>query len=272
VLAEDACFCLGRLEVPLKKMGDLILSALVDVEVDRRIDVNNLFLYRYQTRGSVSQHHSGLADRPRLTLPRCFLDLARRRRCKDGRDRIYGMLGLIPGADMLPDYSLSLKQVYINLAAAALRSGDFSIFHVCSLEHVDHSMPSYVSGIKNPDYTGIPRDSHFRVPFRAGLNRQIGFDIDANGYLCLMGIRIDVVQTRLDLTQQLESFGEYYKRVMTYLLPGPDESLAWQKDLEATTYLVEGHSYTFGPGTRRPIYTGQTWFKVISRTLLMDDP
>ncbi|KAJ4336351.1 hypothetical protein N0V87_005502 [Didymella glomerata] len=113
VLAEDACFCLGHLEVPLRKMEGIIIGALVESEDVRRHGLDSLFTYRDQIRGSGPEYRRPAENIP-LTLARCFLGLARRRQCKDGRDRIYGMHGLLPDND----FSHKLKSVgdYYKLA------------------------------------------------------------------------------------------------------------------------------------------------------------
>jgi hypothetical protein len=65
----------------------------------------------------------GLAyQKPRIET---VLDLARKANVKDPRDKVYGMLGLLPPAlsvKIQPNYSLSKEQVYIQFATALLES------------------------------------------------------------------------------------------------------------------------------------------------------
>jgi hypothetical protein len=53
------------------------------------------------------------------------LDLARKAKAKDPRDKIYGLLGLLPAylADFIePDYSKPIEQVYMEFAIQVLRA------------------------------------------------------------------------------------------------------------------------------------------------------
>jgi hypothetical protein len=271
VLAEDACFCLGHLEVPLRKMDEIIIGALIESEDVRRHGLGSLFTYRDQIRGSGPEYRRHAENIP-LTLARCFLGLARRRQCKDGRDRIYGMHGLLPDNGMLPDYSLSLKQVYVNFAAATLRSGDFSVLHACSLNFADPGMPSYIPGLANPNYTGIARDDFFRDrPFRAGLDRQTGFDTDETGYIHLKGTCVDIVHNTLDFSHKLKSVGDYYKLAETHIAAWSEECLTSQEDLELNKGLLERPLGYSRPQVCHILYAHNTRSSVISRTLFMVD-
>lgn len=178
--------------------GVLVDGIFIGVE---KPDIFLLFQYRKLVQGSLAEELD-----LHLSLARCFLDLARRRQCKDGRDRIYGMLSIIPDAGVLPDYSLSLKQVYMNFVSATLGSGDFSIPHACSIDRADPSMPSYVPSLEVPDYTGVPKDTFFDCrPFRAGSDRHAGVEMNEEGNMTLNGIHIDTGQGNLDFNEKLKS-------------------------------------------------------------------
>ena len=86
-----------------------------------------------------------------------MLDLSRKAKTTDPRDKVYGLMGLMPSevADRIqPDYSLTLGEVYISFAKAWITAS-------CSLELLEQctspntSLPSWV-----PDWTNT---NHFRL-------------------------------------------------------------------------------------------------------------
>lgn len=78
------------------------------------------------------------------TLIGCFLGLACRRLCGNDRDRIYGMLGLVEGPGINPDYALSSRQVFADFVTKSLTSGEFWILHACRISSSNFRLPSYV--------------------------------------------------------------------------------------------------------------------------------
>jgi hypothetical protein len=81
-----------------------------------------------------------------------ILDLGRRARVKDPRDKVYGLLGLLPDdlADQIsPDYDLTYEKVYVQFATVMIESYKSMdpIFSWCSFD-ASASSPSWV-----PDWT-----------------------------------------------------------------------------------------------------------------------
>lgn len=60
-----------------------------------------------------------------MTMTELFLDLTRQRDCRDGRDRIYGLLGSAPNMGIAPDYTLNLTTVFSDFTSRFLESEDF---------------------------------------------------------------------------------------------------------------------------------------------------
>jgi hypothetical protein len=88
------------------------------------------------------------------------LFVAGRRRCTDPRDVVYGLLELIrqPSSSvnedpMIPDYSLSVRQVYVDWALRTLRQfGDLRLLGYASKGVFDFLRASGLSGEQNPDF------------------------------------------------------------------------------------------------------------------------
>jgi hypothetical protein len=123
------------------------------------------------------------------------LDLARRAKAKDPRDKIYGLLGLLPGylADFMePDYSKSIDQVYMEFAIQMLRAS-------CSLDEIlswcryagSCGLPSWV-----PDWNQ-PFVRHHLQWFRnrrASGEKISSWSLSAGGQeLSCIGCQVDVI-------------------------------------------------------------------------------
>lgn len=97
VLAKNATFCLGPLEVSSYSLTTIAL----DSECMSAQDIRLLIHHRYQM----------MSKQSRLTLGQYFLNLARSRDCKDDRDRVNALLGIAEDTGITPDYSMSLQKV-----------------------------------------------------------------------------------------------------------------------------------------------------------------
>lgn len=65
-----------------------------------------------------------------------YMHQLRRRSCKDDRDRVFALLGLLPestGLNLHPDYSKTVAEVYTELAAAQLRLGNIGVLYDAGL-------------------------------------------------------------------------------------------------------------------------------------------
>ena len=130
VLAQDVVFQFGSTELPVETMVSIVKRYLdeanrakgsstpVKFNFMTSVLVYDLFRCREQVQNARVIH-----ARP-LTLSQCFLDLALPRRCKDPRDRIYGMLGLASELAIVPDYTLSVEGVYLDFIFRTVSLGD----------------------------------------------------------------------------------------------------------------------------------------------------
>ena len=65
-----------------------------------------------------------------------YMHQLRRRSCKDDRDRVFALQGLLPestGLNLHPDYSKTVAEVYTELAAAQLRLGNIGVLYDAGL-------------------------------------------------------------------------------------------------------------------------------------------
>lgn len=111
---------------------------------------------------------------PWMTPAQSFIDLACRRDCKDDRDRIYAMLGIVEDTGIQPNYTLTRNDPFSGFVSKSLASGDFSILHACCFNPPRPELPSYVPGFgaSSSFYVPIahkPLESHHHFRnFKAG--------------------------------------------------------------------------------------------------------
>jgi hypothetical protein len=92
-----------------------------------------------------------------VSLPQVLLE-TRGSGATDSRDRIYALEALDPlyqVPELMPDYTISPRQLYTKVARHILSSGSFSLFGLAGLAHAPSTeLPSWV-----PDFTTLPKMS-----------------------------------------------------------------------------------------------------------------
>lgn len=92
-------------------------------------------------------------------------------KCVDGRDRVYGVLGLLNETlSIVPDYTQSTEQVSYDLGIKTLLAGDLSVLHSAGISSCQSSSPSFVVDFANLNYS-CHRFRGFQGPnYSAGLD------------------------------------------------------------------------------------------------------
>jgi hypothetical protein len=241
---------LGSLTIPLPVLQSYVRD-WTNHNTQGRRSIKNLIEYRERL------HKPSEAQGARMRLAQCFLDLARQRECKDGRDRVYGMLGIASDVGVVPDYSLSLEEVYIKFVFATLNSGDFSTLHECCIGHNDRVLPSYVPMLNSCQCTHMP-DRGDR--FRSALGRSCSVKWDLRR-IAISGARIDKVQAAV-IVDHVTSWKEFYEHALSHIVTNPEERLQWQADLKVNSSK---------PQFRRLPYSNHSFLYVLLQTLNTDD-
>ncbi|KAI4247606.1 MAG: hypothetical protein L6R42_009584 [Xanthoria sp. 1 TBL-2021] len=86
-----------------------------------------------------SDGHPAVADH--ITY---YMHQLRRRSCKDDRDRVFALLGLLPessGLNIHPDYSKTVAEVYTEFATAQLQLGNIGVLYDAGLWKRKYSQP-----------------------------------------------------------------------------------------------------------------------------------
>lgn len=133
----------------------------------------------------------------RQVIIEVVLNLCRRAKCLNPRDKIYGILGLLPqsiSAQIWPDYELSKQEVYRKFAAVLLETSAHSLHTVLAwcIYHEDNPMPTWI-----PDWTTPFPRNHIRWlrTWRASLTSSANCTILPNTqYLRCRGFLIDTLE------------------------------------------------------------------------------
>jgi hypothetical protein len=143
-----------------------------------------------------------------------ILDIGQRAKSKDPRDKVYGLLGLLPmslAVRISPDYSLSMADVYVQMSIAMLdESGRLeSILSWCSLAP-DSSLPSWV-----PDWsTKFPRNHVRWLQNRSASGKKSASRwrfLSNDCRLICSGLIVDSVGTNLGDQERLNRYGDKKK-------------------------------------------------------------
>jgi hypothetical protein len=111
----------------------------------------------------ISAYHRRLRSFPQVKGPSMtvVLDLCRKANVTDPRDKVYGILGLLPpniAASISPDYELSYEQVFYQFARTMIKDekGLEAILSWCSFKELS-SLPSWI-----PDWTTYFSRNHIQ--------------------------------------------------------------------------------------------------------------
>ncbi|KAI3326772.1 heterokaryon incompatibility protein-domain-containing protein [Xylariaceae sp. AK1471] len=234
--ANSVTVYLGRSNGAMDELAEDWFDAFDDeTEVLSSIDINPLFKKRYFTRVWVIQEiavarkislvygdhyldwrlctrmrgrpewlrHYGQEDSAKLHQPAKLLDLLDKTSSSsatDARDQVFGILGLLSSSvlrGLVPDYSLSIEEVYTGIASyLILKNRNVEILAYPKSSNIQ-SLPSWV-----PDWT-ITRSKS--ILNSAPLGTAVDFDgtawISGRDTLCILLEWFDVGQPRVSLTR-----------------------------------------------------------------------
>lgn len=289
MVPQNIYFQLGPLVIPAQHLETVVTRTSAYIERNQGLQeqcksILLLFEYRrlYQERGL-----NGPRAQP--TLVRIFLDLTRQRFCRDSRDRIYGILGIFESVKFIPDYTVTLRQVYQDFVSQNLEAGDFSILHECCIGIPNADEQSYVP------FFGQSRSQTKYTPFAdpsgatycAGLHQPSGVRIDADGHISIQGFFVDTVQQKLDFSENCDieldsvgrvvhnpnpssgtaelplrgTWGAIYQTILGYLVSDPGDGLRWRKDYE---------EHQLSPQYSQAPYPHNSLFDVLVRAMRTD--
>jgi hypothetical protein len=228
---------------------------------------------------------------PRLTLVRTFLDLTRSRHCKDSRDRIYGILGIFEDTNIIPDYTLTPRQVYQDFLSKHLVAGDFAILHECCIGIPNADEQSYVPffGQARSQTKYIPFSDPLNATYCAGLHLMPAVNINNDKQISLEGFTIDTVEHKLDFAEDGDfivdsvphnatpdsatphpedtklplrgTWGAIYQAITADLLIAPADRTRWRKDYEENRISPQ---FSIAP------YSYNSLFSVLVQTIRTD--
>ncbi|KAF2629366.1 hypothetical protein BU25DRAFT_409267 [Macroventuria anomochaeta] len=126
-----------------------------------------------------------------------IFNLARKSQATDPRDKVYGLLGLLPTritSYLKPDYSKSVEEVYTDLAISLLRSCSRldEVLSWCAFTE-GSTLPSWV-----PDWTTSHQRNHLQWLRKreAGGNERPVWSLRNRGKsLCLRGVKVDRIES-----------------------------------------------------------------------------
>ena len=130
------------------------------------------------------------SHRPILTTLRSL----QRQQATDPRDKIYGFLGIVSEAErrlIVPDYHLSVKEVYVNATHSIIRAtSSLSILSSVDVNNPSEDFPSWLYDLRQSDPTHLPMaDSVIKHYHASGNSTPIvgaleGVDVlDVNGFV-----------------------------------------------------------------------------------------
>ncbi|KAF4630750.1 hypothetical protein G7Y89_g7382 [Cudoniella acicularis] len=149
----------------------------------------------------------------------------RQAQATDPRDKVYGLWGLLTeasGATPRPDYNLSVREVYTNVASAFIRySGNLDVLSVPRKFDSTLSLPSWV-----PDWTGGPSSYLFdqlleddASDFEASGRLEYSESADRGDLLHVHAIAIDqIAECGMPMSQMCEGFEKAKSLIIRCLL------------------------------------------------------
>jgi hypothetical protein len=185
VLARTIQFIVAHTTIPLGLFA-AVLTCLKEVERPEwkadywRADIcstatriHQLFVYR-EARFMNGREGRHLTD---TSLASC-IQIAKGRRCKDFRDRIYAMLALAnDNLDISPDYTLSGSALSNSLAIRSLLKGELSVLHISGIgQNSERGTCSFAPNLRPNYMTPLPLNM---VELGFSAFKKIGSDVRA---------------------------------------------------------------------------------------------
>lgn len=212
-----------------------------------------------------------------------LLTLMSQRNCKDGRDRVYGLLGITRDIEMVPDYTLSPGRVFAEFITKVLKSGDFSVLHACCIGTADAALPSYVPALTSKTPHIAIASAYFNRPgralFKAGLQYKPKVHLDKGIHISIHGTPIDTVVGKLDFAESLTTrhyrpkcipldctLRSQYYTALLYILLNASSQLHWQ---------IKFHLNKPSPRSRNfqsETYPYNTLFNILTHTMTVVAP
>jgi hypothetical protein len=286
VLPRHISYQLGSLSISASHVETVIIRTGAYIDGEKRLyDQWRSICLLFQYRKMVQEGKSDVSDR-RLTLVRTFLDLTRRRLCKDSRDRIYGILGIFEDVNIFPNYQLPPQQVYQNFVSKNLVAGDFAILHECCIGIPNADEQSYVPffGQSRSKTKYIPFVDPLGATYSAGLHRPPGVSTNDGKSIYIQGYFVDTIQQKLDFAEDCEieldsaglvahtpspnsgtaqlplqgTWGAIYQTIMGHLITDAAEQLRWRKEYEENR---------LSPQYSKPPYPHNSFFEILVRAI-----
>jgi Heterokaryon incompatibility protein (HET) len=171
---------------------------------------NNVSLKRLDSSYVKSDYSYDLnAIRPMSLLELCYSMTLRK--CADGRDRLYSLLGYADNAlSIKPNYNASAEQVWMDLALKTLVSGDLTGLHYAGQPYKrTHGIPSYVAEFDYLSGSSAPKRPVARlggfgtVRFQAGAGYHPSTEVvsyQGSQTIALKGVLVDVISDEVPLS------------------------------------------------------------------------
>ncbi|KAJ4988214.1 het domain protein [Stagonosporopsis vannaccii] len=238
VLAQDAIFVWGDCSISWAYVGAAI-NSIRKIDLIRGLlqtrNLQNAFLMWHMS--SVAHHTRTFNDNRQSHQPGIFpflhlLDIARGFEVTDPRDKIYGLLGFptrcdyLGASSVLPDYSLSVAQVYTNVTLSSItKTRNLDILALVVPNHPQNTdcidtLPSWVPDF-NSQATAAPISNiNTAQKYTAGIFRPLHLlPCTKPHLLCLEGTVLDTIRRTgpsisfvqsLKSQQNLESLIHWY--------------------------------------------------------------
>jgi hypothetical protein len=119
------------------------------------------------------------------------------RKCADERDKIYAALGLAHNdLGIIPNYSLSVASIVMDLTTKSLEAGDFAVLHDAGkpiLIATQGEQPSFVPSLRRESRHNRPKPlGGYDVPrYTAGLSRAAKVQSLVSDHIRLRGVKVD---------------------------------------------------------------------------------
>ena len=259
-MANEVCFQLGHPEIA----AVWVKQALANM-VDRPFDRSRPFVrsHSVQNQEIFTTQAASLFRLINYIFPSdqnlldIFLDLVCQRLCGDDRDRIYGMLGLVPATTISPDYSLSTRQAYAHFVETLVRADAFRILHACCISLRNVNLPLYVPPFGPNKLYHIPIsasafgatwNTKWEQPFFAGARYSPMISADQLQQIAITEVKVDTIEDFVDFQRGLTTVSscalkvqvsspwrEIYEVILSRLVPDHKAQLMWRLDLFSVT-------------------------------------
>lgn len=280
---------MGTLSIQAQHLENIVTLTGAYLESNEKLyDEWKSILLLFEYRKTV-QEQKPSDKNPRFMLIRIFLDLTRKRLCRDSRDRIYGILGISNNINIVPDYTVPPRQVYTEFVSRHLVAGDFSVLHECCIGIPNMDEQSYVPffGQSQLQSTYVPFADPLGSTYYTGMHLPPAVTIHDNKHISIKGFCIDTVEQKLDFVESSPldidsvrpsdetskanveagklplqgTWGAIYQIILMHLIKDPAEQVSWKRD------FVENR---LSPHFSREPYPFNSLFDVLVRIIRTD--